>query len=238
MDLLTGYRFEIEAYNRLVDTEDRHEGVRAFNEKRKAGVPRQVISCRIAPITSAACCVRRSCARRFANMLPAKSMTARFSAIQDECDPRGRQAAARLRPAGGHRRRVPPHLLLGEVRPPDARAWRCATRCSPSTTRRATRAKFTAPYVAARSARGEPITLDEFRVSRTRRSPCRRRRPCISTASRTGAAPTRDAERVLRRPGQGLPAGDRRPGQEPAAATCSSTRWRWRSCATRRRAPR
>jgi len=34
-DVLTGYRFEIEAYNRLVDTEDRHEGVRAFNEKRK-----------------------------------------------------------------------------------------------------------------------------------------------------------------------------------------------------------
>ena len=34
-DLLTGYRFEIEAYNRLVGTEDRHEGVRAFNEKRK-----------------------------------------------------------------------------------------------------------------------------------------------------------------------------------------------------------
>jgi enoyl-CoA hydratase/carnithine racemase len=35
VDLLTGYRFEIEAYNRLVDTEDRREGVRAFNEKRK-----------------------------------------------------------------------------------------------------------------------------------------------------------------------------------------------------------
>ena len=34
-DLLTGYRFEIEAYNRLVGTEDRCEGVRAFNEKRK-----------------------------------------------------------------------------------------------------------------------------------------------------------------------------------------------------------
>ncbi len=34
-DLLTGYRLEIEAYNRLVDTEDRREGVRAFNEKRK-----------------------------------------------------------------------------------------------------------------------------------------------------------------------------------------------------------
>jgi enoyl-CoA hydratase len=35
MDLLTGYRFEIEAYNQLVGTEDRMEGVRAFNEKRK-----------------------------------------------------------------------------------------------------------------------------------------------------------------------------------------------------------
>ena len=34
-DLATGYRFEIEAYNRLVGSEDRHEGVRAFNEKRK-----------------------------------------------------------------------------------------------------------------------------------------------------------------------------------------------------------
>jgi hypothetical protein len=27
--------FEIEAYNRLVPTEDRREGVRAFNERRK-----------------------------------------------------------------------------------------------------------------------------------------------------------------------------------------------------------
>ncbi len=34
MDLLTAYRFEIEAYNRLVDTDDRREGVKAFNEKR------------------------------------------------------------------------------------------------------------------------------------------------------------------------------------------------------------
>ncbi len=33
-DLLTGSRFEIEAYNRLVGSEDRHEGVRAFNENR------------------------------------------------------------------------------------------------------------------------------------------------------------------------------------------------------------
>ena len=36
MDLKTGYAFEIEAYNRMVPTEDRLEGVRAFNEKRKA----------------------------------------------------------------------------------------------------------------------------------------------------------------------------------------------------------
>jgi len=34
-DIAIGYRFEIEAYNRLVTTEDRLEGVRAFNEKRK-----------------------------------------------------------------------------------------------------------------------------------------------------------------------------------------------------------
>lgn len=33
-DLRTGCRFEIEAYNRLVSSVDRHEGVRAFNEKR------------------------------------------------------------------------------------------------------------------------------------------------------------------------------------------------------------
>lgn len=33
-DLLTGSRFEIEAYNRLVSSKDRHEGVRAFNEGR------------------------------------------------------------------------------------------------------------------------------------------------------------------------------------------------------------
>lgn len=32
----TGYLYEIEAYNRMVPTEDRLEGVRAFNEKRKA----------------------------------------------------------------------------------------------------------------------------------------------------------------------------------------------------------
>lgn len=35
VDLKNGYAFEIEAYNRLVGTEDRLEGVRAFNEKRK-----------------------------------------------------------------------------------------------------------------------------------------------------------------------------------------------------------
>ena len=35
MDLRTAFRFEIEAYNRMVGTEDRQEGIRAFNEKRK-----------------------------------------------------------------------------------------------------------------------------------------------------------------------------------------------------------
>ncbi len=35
MDAASGLMFEIEAYNRLVPTEDRREGVRAFNEKRK-----------------------------------------------------------------------------------------------------------------------------------------------------------------------------------------------------------
>jgi enoyl-CoA hydratase len=35
MDLHSGLNFEIEAYNRLISTEDRREGIRAFNEKRK-----------------------------------------------------------------------------------------------------------------------------------------------------------------------------------------------------------
>jgi enoyl-CoA hydratase/carnithine racemase len=35
-DLHTGYRLELEAYYRLLDTDDRREGIAAFNEKRKA----------------------------------------------------------------------------------------------------------------------------------------------------------------------------------------------------------
>ena len=35
MDLASGMMFEIEAYNRMVPTDDRREGIRAFNEKRK-----------------------------------------------------------------------------------------------------------------------------------------------------------------------------------------------------------
>jgi enoyl-CoA hydratase len=35
VDLATGMMFEIEAYNRMVPTEDRREGILAFNEKRK-----------------------------------------------------------------------------------------------------------------------------------------------------------------------------------------------------------
>ncbi|HZT49477.1 MAG TPA: enoyl-CoA hydratase-related protein [Hyphomicrobiaceae bacterium] len=35
LDRTSGYAFEIEAYNRTVGTEDRQEGINAFNEKRK-----------------------------------------------------------------------------------------------------------------------------------------------------------------------------------------------------------
>jgi enoyl-CoA hydratase/carnithine racemase len=35
MSLEDGLAFEIEAYNRTVPTEDRQEGIRAFNEKRQ-----------------------------------------------------------------------------------------------------------------------------------------------------------------------------------------------------------
>ena len=36
VDLKSGYMFELEAYNRMVTTEDRVEGILAYNEKRKA----------------------------------------------------------------------------------------------------------------------------------------------------------------------------------------------------------
>lgn len=35
LDRMSGYAFELEAYNRLIPTEDRKEGINAFNEKRK-----------------------------------------------------------------------------------------------------------------------------------------------------------------------------------------------------------
>jgi enoyl-CoA hydratase/carnithine racemase len=35
LDLKNAFLFEIEAYNRLIPTADRQEGIRAFNEKRK-----------------------------------------------------------------------------------------------------------------------------------------------------------------------------------------------------------
>jgi len=35
MDLRNGLMFEVQAYDRMISTEDRQEGIRAFNEKRK-----------------------------------------------------------------------------------------------------------------------------------------------------------------------------------------------------------
>jgi len=35
MEIRTAYRFEVEAYNQLVDTDDRREGILAFNDKRR-----------------------------------------------------------------------------------------------------------------------------------------------------------------------------------------------------------
>ena len=35
MDLKTGLHFEVQAYDRMISTQDRLEGIRAFNEKRK-----------------------------------------------------------------------------------------------------------------------------------------------------------------------------------------------------------
>ena len=35
MDLTTGLIFEVQAYERMISTDDRREGIRAFNEKRK-----------------------------------------------------------------------------------------------------------------------------------------------------------------------------------------------------------
>lgn len=36
LDVQSGYAYEVEAYHRLLSTKDREEGIRAFNEKRKA----------------------------------------------------------------------------------------------------------------------------------------------------------------------------------------------------------
>ncbi len=37
MDLASGLHFEVQAYERMISTEDRREGINAFNEKRKPG---------------------------------------------------------------------------------------------------------------------------------------------------------------------------------------------------------
>jgi 1,4-dihydroxy-2-naphthoyl-CoA synthase len=35
MDLASGLQFEVQAYERMIATDDRREGINAFNEKRK-----------------------------------------------------------------------------------------------------------------------------------------------------------------------------------------------------------
>ena len=44
MDRVSGMLFEIEAYYQLIPTEDRIEGIKAFNEKRKPDFASRVIS--------------------------------------------------------------------------------------------------------------------------------------------------------------------------------------------------
>ena len=74
--------------------------------------------------------------------------------------------------------------------------------------------KFTAPYVSGKVSRAEPITLDELRL----RQHTKVTMPAPSTMhfyrfTRLGQRPTTSAGSVLRRPGQGVPGGDRRPGE-------------------------
>ena len=96
--------------------------------------------------------------------------------------------------------------------------------------------KFTAPYVSGKVSRAEPITLDELGFGNNKIT-----MPAPSTMHfyrftdwgsaydsaeaffRTSARSTRPRSPTWRR---------------RAAATCSSTRWRSRSCAIRRRARR
>ncbi len=170
----------------------------------------------------------------------------RFPRRTGRGDPRRGQAAGGLRPAGGDRRRIPPHLLLGEVRAPDRRAWWSRTRCSSSTTSTAT-------------SRTSPRPTRKAKVSRARAD----HRSTSSASSRK--LTKRDAEDhhalaldhallplhrlgrsegVRRRGARSSPTWARsisrksRSCRGRAAATCSSTRWRSPCSATRRRATR
>ena len=147
----------------------------------------------------------------------------RISRCTRRGDPRRRPAPGGLRAAGRHRRRVSARLLLGEVRAAD-RGLVVKEAVFTFHDEHGHESTFTAPYVEGKVSRRAPITADEIGSCRSspRRAqgrPCRRRRRCTSTASPTGATRgLRRPGRVLRRPRQDLPAGDRRARGRPAAS--------------------
>ena len=140
-----------------------------------------------------------------------------FRAVAGRSDPRGGEAAGGLRPAGGDRRRVPAHLLLGEVRAPDqgprrqGRGVQVPRRARPQQRlHRALRDGEGGPRRAdhagrvplRRAAHQGDAQGDDARALDHALLP-------LHAVRRTGNL--RERARVLRRPGQGVPGGDRRP---------------------------
>ena len=152
---------------------DRHAGAHKFylaiarnfespGLRRKSWTSVRTAGRRFAPITSAACCGRRRCARRFGVTPPRRSTTPSSPRIQDAMHPRRGAHAGGDRARGRDRRRVPPRLLLGAVRgahqgPRDARR-----RCSSFATTTATRSISPRPMRQRKMRRTQPLALDEF----------------------------------------------------------------------------